>query len=65
MKNKKICCFAGHRKLYGTEELQKKLYKAIEELILNQGVKEFWVGNYGVFDKMAMYVINELKKHMT
>lgn len=61
MKTRKICCFAGHRRLYGTEELQKKLYKVIEELILKHGVKEFWVGNYGVFDKMASYILNEIK----
>ena len=58
----KICCFFGHRKLYNTEEIQKKLYKAIEKLILKEGIKDFWVGNYGVFDKMASYILNELKK---
>lgn len=58
----KICCFFGHSKLYNTEEIQKKLYKAIEKLILKEGIKDFWVGNYGVFDKMASYILNELKK---
>ncbi|MBQ7097951.1 MAG: DUF1273 family protein [Clostridia bacterium] len=48
--------------MYNTEELQKKLYQTIEKIILENGIKEFWVGNYGVFDKMVSYILNELKK---
>lgn len=55
----KRCCFAGHREIY--EEFKDKLKNEIEGLI-NEGVDEFWVGHYGVFDKASAQVVRELKK---
>ena len=53
------CCFAGHRKIY--DEFEDKLKDEIEKLIVNEGVDEFWVGNYGVFDITVAKVVRELK----
>jgi len=58
----KKCCFFGHSRLYNTEELQKKLYQTIEKLILENNIKDFWVGNYGAFDRIVAGILNELKK---
>ena len=46
-----ICCFAGHSQI--DDEFQDRLKFEIEQLILNKGVNEFWVGNYGAFDRAA------------
>ena len=53
------CCFAGHSQIY--DDFQSKLKIEIEKLILHKGVNEFWVGNYGVFDRTAAKVVREFK----
>ena len=55
----KRCFFAGHSKLY--EDVQEKLKAAIEYQILHNGVDEFWVGNYGAFDRAAAKAVRELQ----
>lgn len=57
----KICCFAGHSKLYGIDEIYKNLKSSVEELILTEQINEFWVGNYGAFDKLCAKAVRELK----
>lgn len=54
-----VCCFAGHSQIY--DEFQDRLKYEIEQLILNKGVNEFLVGNYGVFDRTAARIVRELK----
>ena len=58
----KICCFAGHSKLSDTEEVYGKLYSTIEHLISAENVTEFWVGNYGNFDKLSAKAVRALKE---
>lgn len=53
------CCFAGHSQIH--DDFQNKLKLEIEQLILRKGVDEFWVGNYGGFDKAAAKTVRELK----
>lgn len=60
---KNICCFAGHGKLVYGKNIRNEVFNKCSELITNCGVNEFWVGNYGSFDKMAAGVIRELKKY--
>ncbi len=59
---KKICCFAGHSELYNKDTLYSQLMTAIDKLIVKENIKEFWVGNYGVFDKLSAKAVTELKK---
>ncbi len=59
---RKICCFAGHGKYSIDDETREKLYAKCEELILNEDVKEFWVGHYGSFDGTASRTVRELQK---
>ena len=59
----KICCFAGHSKIYtDTSALKNMIRDNAEKLIKEQGVKEFWCGNYGAFDKLSASVIGFLKQ---
>lgn len=55
------CCFAGHSDMYNSEA-KNKVKKIAEELIVNNSVNEFWVGNYGSFDGCAGKAIRELKE---
>lgn len=58
---KKICCFAGHSKLYNSD-ITEEIYKKAEDLIINHNVTEFWIGDYGDFDHYAIKAINKLKE---
>ena len=53
------CCFAGHSQIY--DDFQDRLKIEIEQLILHKDVNEFWVGNYGGFDRAAANIVRELK----
>ncbi len=61
MKDIKRCCFAGHNDMLD-EGAKQKIKIASENLIVNHNVKEFWVGNYGTFDRCVSSAIRELKK---
>lgn len=61
-KNYKRCCFAGHGSISDTAKTVEKIKQVAEDLILNYGVKEFWVGHYGSFDGCSASAIRELKK---
>jgi len=59
----KKCCFAGHSKIYTNKNsIYGMIKNKAEELITKESVKEFYVGNYGAFDRIAASVIRELKK---
>lgn len=53
-----ICAFFGHRD--APEEIRDKLREAVVKLIKESGVTEFYVGNNGNFDRMALSVLKEL-----
>ena len=57
----KVCCFAGHNKVYG-DDMRNKVKETTEMLIKNENVKKFLVGNYGGFDKCCAAAVRELKK---
>lgn len=58
--NIKRCCFAGHNETYG-DDVKNKIKEIAIRLIEEEGVTEFWVGNYGRFDRCAASAIRELK----
>ena len=61
---KKICCFAGHSDLADTEEIYTRLLSTLENLVSEGSVTEFWVGNYGAFDRLSARAVREIKmKH--
>ena len=62
VKINRICCFAGHSNLYGLDGLLDDIKELAEELIVKENVKEFWVGNYGSFDRLAANAVRNLKE---
>ena len=55
----KSCFFIGHRE--ASSEVLPALMKAVEQHIVEYGVTEFIVGNYGGFDHMAAKAVLEAK----
>ena len=58
----KRCCFAGHSKIYHTDDIYDNLVNLIEKLIIEEDVSEFWVGNYGNFDGLSAKAVRNLKE---
>lgn len=56
----KRCCFAGHSEVYDSS-IKSLICQKAAELIENENVREFWVGNYGHFDYYAANAVKELK----
>ena len=53
-------CFFGHSD--APWSVQPKLREVILDLIDNEGADEFYVGNHGNFDRMAIAVLSELSE---
>ncbi len=58
----KRCCFAGHAKIGYSDEIYSELVELIEKLIIQKGVTEFMVGNYGNFDALSARAVRCLKE---
>ena len=56
----KSCFFIGHRE--AGEEVFPALVEAVERHITEYGVSEFFVGNYGAFDRMAARAVIMLRE---
>lgn len=57
----KNCFFIGHRDT--PQEVYPILLQTIQHLILTEGVTDFYVGNYGAFDRMVVRAVRECKQH--
>ncbi|MBQ9977262.1 MAG: DUF1273 family protein [Clostridia bacterium] len=58
----KTACFFGHRKINETEELRLKLYKIIENLIINENVDTFLFGSKSSFDDLCLETVTKIKE---
>lgn len=58
--DKRRCFFIGHRD--APSELYPSIVSAVEEHIVQHGVTEFLVGQYGAFDRMAAKAVIQLKE---
>lgn len=56
------CCFIGHRKIIETEKLNKKLFKIIKNLILENKVNTFLFGSKSRFNDLCLEIVTELKQ---
>ena len=58
----KTCFFIGNRRLSGQEnEIRGLLENEIKRMITDEGVIEFFVGNYGQFDSLVKSVLENMK----
>lgn len=55
-----VCAFFGHRD--APTEIRDKIKEAVINLIEEKDVTEFYVGNNGNFDRMALSVLKELSE---
>ena len=56
----KSCFFIGHRE--ADERLLPRLELVIDRLIREEGVRYFYVGGYGGFDRLATAVVRRMKQ---
>ena len=56
------CCFIGHRTINETEELKRKLRKAIENLITEHGVDTFLFGSGSRFNSLCLEIVTNIKQ---
>ena len=56
----KSCFFIGHRE--ADERLLSRLELVIERLIKEEGVRYFYVGGYGGFDRIAANAVQKAKR---
>lgn len=54
------CTFFGHRD--APQDIQTALYSVLLDLIKNQQVTDFYIGNQGDFDRLVYAVLQELKQ---
>ena len=64
-KEKKTCCFFGHRNVSETKSLKIKVYEIMENLILHNKVDTFLMGSKSDFDLLCRKVVSELKEKYT
>ena len=55
------CCFLGHRKITVTDELVDRLYRVIEDLIINEKINTFLFGSKSEFDKLCVDTVTNPK----
>ncbi len=55
------CCFFGHRKVYNVAEVKNRVYKEVENLIVNKNVCVFLFGSKSEFDDICHEVVTILK----
>lgn len=56
----KTCTFFGHREFY--EEIEPRLIKTIEDLIIHDHVDSFYVGNQGQFDALVRRILAQMEQ---
>ena len=60
MSERKSCFFIGHRE--ADERLLPRLEAVIDRLIREEGVRYFYVGGYGGFDRLAAAAVRRMKQ---
>ena len=56
------CCFIGHRRTPETEELAKRVYSIVEDLILRKNVETFLFGSKSRFNSLCYEQTTKLKE---
>ena len=58
----KICSCFGHSEIEITEQLRSDVKTKIEDMIVNDNYRIFYLGGFGVFDALCHQVVSELKQ---
>ena len=58
----KICTFAGHGEYIYSDDTYKKIISCLKQLICDENISEFWVGNYGYFDALAARAVRTVRE---
>ncbi len=58
------CTFFGHRELHSDNPIEE-LLSVLANLIMNNGVDTFYVGNQGEFDKTVLIVLRKIQTYFT
>ncbi|MBR6513928.1 MAG: DUF1273 family protein [Clostridia bacterium] len=58
----KTCSFFGHRRIYETVELRKKITETVRKLIIEEKVDRFLFGSKSLFDALCLEAVTELKE---
>ena len=56
------CCFIGHRKIERTKELEHKIFKFVEYLIVNKNVNVFLFGSRSEFNNLCYEIVSILRE---
>ena len=56
------CCFAGHSNIDQSQVIEKLKIEILNMLKATDDI-EFWVGNYGAFDRIVSNVLLEIKSY--
>ncbi len=56
------CCFFGHRKIDETPELINNLTKAVENLIMENAITDFYFGSKSDFNSLCLEVVTSLRE---
>lgn len=62
MGNSKTCAFFGHRNVTDTDNIGKKLYELIKNLIVYEDFSVFLFGSFGDFDDICYHTVSLLKQ---
>ena len=62
MSKGKTCCFIGHKTIEESEELKKRVYDIIENLIVNENVDTFYYGSKSNFNRLCKDLLCQLKE---
>ena len=65
MRERKTCCFFGHRQIADEKQLRERLFETIESLIVHSHVDTFLFGSRSDFDVLCREVVSKLKKKYT
>ncbi len=62
METKEMCTFIGHRKIEVASELELRLERLIEDLIVNKNVDTFLFGSHSQFNHLCHIIVTRLRE---
>ncbi len=57
-----ICTFFGHREIHNEKEVKQLIFDTVTGLIVERGIKEFFIGDSGKFDRLVLATLRKLSE---